>query len=90
MNPDQKTAEQSQLAPVVLEQITANDDTYILIEWLVPEGDLVSVGEVIFSVESSKAIEDVEARHAGRLVDCVEAGGEYGVGDQLARIELVH
>ncbi|MEU3721354.1 lipoyl domain-containing protein [Streptomyces sp. NPDC031705] len=88
MNHPENTAAPARLAPVVLEQITANDDVYYLLEWLVPEGGMVAAGEVIFSVESSKSIEDVEARHTGRVVDRVEAAAEYAVGQTLARIEL--
>ncbi len=56
-----------------------------VIEWLVQEGDPISEGQEIFSVETDKSVVAVEARQAGILARIlVTAGQEVPVGTTIA------
>jgi hypothetical protein len=58
-----------------------------LVEWLKKEGDLVQVGDTLFTVESEKAVQEVEALESGalRLVpNSPLPGTEMPVGTPLA------
>ncbi len=58
-----------------------------LVEWLKQEGDPVQVGDILFTVESEKAVQEVEALESGtlRLVpDSPPPGTEMPVGTPLA------
>ncbi len=47
-----------------------------IIEWKVAQGDTISVGDVLYEVETDKATVEVEAEHAGRLARIVAPAGE--------------
>ena len=60
-----------------------------VVEWLKRDGDEVAAGEPIFSVESDKAVTEVEALDGGVLripPDSPPAGAEVPVGARLAYI----
>lgn len=56
-------------------------------EWFVTDGDRVEAGQIIFSVESDKSINEVEASAAGVIRILKENGDEYPVGTVIAVIE---
>jgi len=57
-----------------------------LAEWLVPDGAQVSEGEVIYSVESEKSTQEVEAPASGTLRQFASVGEVYEVGAKLGEI----
>jgi pyruvate/2-oxoglutarate dehydrogenase complex dihydrolipoamide acyltransferase (E2) component len=58
-----------------------------LVEWLVPDGASVAVGEVIYRIETDKVENDVEAPVAGVLRQTGVAGETYEVGTPIGTIE---
>lgn len=47
------------------EQFNVNDDTYNIVEVLCDNGDIVKVGQLLFELDSSKALIEVESKHEG-------------------------
>lgn len=59
-----------------------------LTEWLVDDGAQVEEGQAIYSLESDKSINEVEAPASGTLRILVEPGDEpVKVGTKLAEID---
>ena len=58
-----------------------------LIEWLVAEGAAVSEGEVLYSLETDKALNDIEAPASGVLRIVAAPDETYEVGALIGRIE---
>ncbi len=56
-------------------------------EWLVRNGASVEVGTPLFSIETDKAVEEVQSSVAGKIRILKEAGRTYPVGEVLAIIE---
>ena len=68
-------------------QLGMSQDSAVLLNWHKSVGDPVSAGDVLFEVETDKAVMEVEARHAGYLVRVdAEAGSEVAVGSVIALI----
>src|SRR5215207_6081649 len=66
-------------------------ETGRVVEWLKADGDEVEAGDLIFSVETDKAITEVESLDSGVLripPDAPEIGAEVAVGAMLAYILL--
>lgn len=59
----------------------------VLSSWTVKDGDTVSAGDVICTIETDKVEQDIEAPAAGVLVHRAEPGATYLVGELLAEIE---
>lgn len=57
-----------------------------LVEWLVEEGALVEEGQPIYSVESEKAVMEVESPASGIIHRIATAGTTLPVGADLATI----
>ncbi len=57
-----------------------------LAEWLVDDGAVVEEGQPIYSLETDKSVQDIEAPAAGKLVQKVEAGETYAVGTEIGEI----
>ena len=66
--------------------LNANDTEYILIEWLVADGMPVSASDVVAVIETSKALEDLEAGADGVLRHRLVAGTTCRPGQILGRI----
>lgn len=66
--------------------LNSNDTTYILIEWLFDDGDLVPAGAEVATVETSKAAEGLVCEEGGILRREVQATRECRPGDILARL----
>lgn len=58
-----------------------------LAEWLVADGGPVTEGEPLFSLESDKSTNEVEAPASGTLKILKQAGETYEVGTVLGVIE---
>lgn len=61
-------------------------ESALLIEWLVGEGEEVSAGQPVATVETDKVTTDLEAPAAGPITGLAEVDAEYEVGAVLARI----
>jgi pyruvate/2-oxoglutarate dehydrogenase complex dihydrolipoamide acyltransferase (E2) component len=59
----------------------------ILKEWLVEDGSTVQEGMAIYSLESDKAIEEVQSPGAGVLRIAGKIGETYPVGELIGTIE---
>jgi len=57
-----------------------------LSEWLVPDGAAVTEGQPIYSLESEKSIQEVEAPVSGTLKIIAKPGEVYQVGAVVAEI----
>ncbi len=57
-----------------------------LAEWLVEDGAIVEEGQVIYSLETDKSVQDIEAPAAGKLTQKVAAGETYDVGTEIGEI----
>jgi pyruvate/2-oxoglutarate dehydrogenase complex dihydrolipoamide acyltransferase (E2) component len=58
----------------------------ILTEWLVTDGDTVEAGAVIYSLETDKATNEIEAPVGGTIKLIGEEGETYDVGTVIAEI----
>ncbi len=56
-------------------------------EWLIPDGGDVAEGQPLFSLESDKSTNEVEAPASGKLRIVAAAGETYEVGTVLGFIE---
>jgi pyruvate/2-oxoglutarate dehydrogenase complex dihydrolipoamide acyltransferase (E2) component len=56
-------------------------------QWLVPDGALVREGEPLYSMESEKSTQDIEAPASGTLKIIGKAGEVYPVGALVAQID---
>ena len=57
-----------------------------LSEWLVDDGAMVNEGDPIYSLETDKSVQDIEAPESGKLVQKVAAGETYAVGTEIGEI----
>lgn len=72
---------------IQLPQIGFSMSEGTLTEWLVKSGERVRDGQAIYSVESDKSVNEVEAPSSGIITILAEAGKLYQVGDLLGEIE---
>lgn len=57
-----------------------------LSEWLAADGDTVKEGQILYTLESDKSVQEVEAPASGTLKIIAQAGETYDVGTLLAEI----
>jgi pyruvate/2-oxoglutarate dehydrogenase complex dihydrolipoamide acyltransferase (E2) component len=57
-----------------------------LAEWLVADGAKVEAGQMLYSLELDKAVQEVESPASGTLKIKGEVGETYNVGDLIAEI----
>jgi len=57
-----------------------------LAEWLVADGAVVKAGQPIYSLESEKSVQEIEAPASGTLKIIASAGEIYEVGFVVAEI----
>lgn len=57
-----------------------------LIEWFVEDGGVVTEGAPLYSIESEKAVQEVEASASGTLKIIAGVGQTYDVGAVLGQI----
>ncbi|GJL55795.1 MAG: dihydrolipoyllysine-residue acetyltransferase component of acetoin cleaving system [Nitrospirales bacterium] len=72
--------------PVIIPQDNVNDESVTLLSWSVANGELVSQGQAIAEIETSKAVMEIEAPAAGILEYSLEPGSDIDVGALLCRI----
>ena len=54
--------------------------------WMVADGESVREGQPIYTLESDKSVEEIEAPASGRLRIIAQPGTIYRVGDKVAII----
>ena len=57
-----------------------------IIEWLVPDGAAVNAGDLLYSLESEKTVQEIEAQAAGTLRIVARADETYPVGELIGTI----
>ena len=67
-------------------KLNSNDDSYVLLSWLAEEGAIIEAGQSIAEIETSKAVQDLTADHAGMLHQIVRADDEFAPGDVIGMI----
>jgi pyruvate/2-oxoglutarate dehydrogenase complex dihydrolipoamide acyltransferase (E2) component len=55
--------------------------------WMVADGEPVKEGQPIYTLESEKSVEEIEAPASGQLRIIGQPGAVYQVGDKVATIE---
>ena len=58
----------------------------VLAEWLVADGAEVKEGDPIYTLETGKAVQEIQAPVSGRLMQKVQAGETYLVGTDIGEI----
>jgi pyruvate/2-oxoglutarate dehydrogenase complex dihydrolipoamide acyltransferase (E2) component len=72
---------------VLLPKLGFSVNEAALVEWLVADGGTVAEGELLYTLESEKSVQEVEAPVSGRLKILREAGETYEVGTVIGEIE---
>ena len=72
---------------VLLPKIGFSMEEGTLSEWLLADGADVQQGQPLYSLESDKSVQEVEAPASGKLKIVAQPGVLYKVGDVLAEIE---
>ena len=71
---------------IVLPNMEANDLVATVVDWIVDEGKFVNSGDIICSVETTKATYDIESEYSGYLAQLVQVGKEQNVSSPLALV----
>ena len=71
---------------VLLPKLGFSVNEAALIEWLVPDGGEVTKGELLYTLESEKSVQEVEAPVDGRLTILKQDGETYEVGTVIGEI----
>ncbi|HEX7876791.1 MAG TPA: biotin/lipoyl-containing protein [Sphingobium sp.] len=72
---------------VILPKIGFSMTEGVLAEWLIADGGAVKEGEPLFSIESDKSTNEVEAPTSGTLRIIGQPGETYEVGAVIGTIE---
>ncbi|MEU0569103.1 2-oxo acid dehydrogenase subunit E2 [Nonomuraea sp. NPDC005983] len=67
-------------------KLNNNDAAYTLIEWLAADGARVRRDDVVASLETSKAVEELVSEHDGVLTHLLPVGAECVPGELIARV----
>lgn len=71
---------------VLLPSLAFGMEEGTLVEWLVADGADVAEGDMIYALETEKAVQEIEAPASGKIAIIAEAGSAYPVGHRLATI----
>lgn len=72
---------------IVLPKLGFSMEEGSVIEWLVADGAKVTAGQPLYSLESEKSVQEIEAPESGTLRVIAELRVVYPVGTIIARIE---
>lgn len=72
---------------VLLPKLGFSMNEATLVEWLVADGARVTEGQPLYSLESEKAVNEVESPASGKLKIIAQVGETYELGALLAEIE---
>src|SRR5262249_11421024 len=77
LSPNQPTVPPaSRVYPVLMPQVGQSMEQGTIIKWRVRPGERVNKGDILFEVETDKAVIEVEATEAGRLARIIVPEGE--------------
>lgn len=71
---------------IILPKLGFSVNEAILTEWMVPEGGAVTKGQLLYTMESEKSVQEVEAPADGVLKIIKEAGETYEVGTVIGEL----
>ena len=71
---------------VLLPKIGFAMNDAVLSQWLVADGEQVAAGQPLYSIESDKSVQEIEAPASGTLRILAQIGETYLVGTVLAEI----
>ncbi|MDP9083744.1 MAG: lipoyl domain-containing protein [Pseudomonadota bacterium] len=71
---------------VLLPKIGFAMNEAVLSQWLIADGGRVEAGQPLYSIESEKSVEEIEAPASGTLRIMAAAGATYPIGAVLAQI----
>jgi 2-oxoglutarate dehydrogenase E2 component (dihydrolipoamide succinyltransferase) len=74
------------VADVLVPKLNNQDTEYLVVEWLVGDGEPVRAGEAVAVLETSKAADEIEAAASGRLVHVAAKDAWIAPGALLARV----
>jgi pyruvate/2-oxoglutarate dehydrogenase complex dihydrolipoamide acyltransferase (E2) component len=73
---------------VILPKVDMDMESGVIAAWKVAEGDRVSVGDILFEMETGKSMMEVEAPGTGVIRDLAKVtGDELPVGTTVAWID---
>jgi 2-oxoglutarate dehydrogenase E2 component (dihydrolipoamide succinyltransferase) len=67
-------------------KLNSNDNSYILVEWLVDQGQVVSDGDPIVVLETSKAAQEITSPRSGAVRQIAAIGAECEPGQVIGEI----
>ena len=71
---------------VLLPKIGFSMNDAVLSQWLIDDGARVVAGQPLYSIESDKSVQEIEAPASGTLRILAAVGETYTVGTLLAQI----
>jgi pyruvate/2-oxoglutarate dehydrogenase complex dihydrolipoamide acyltransferase (E2) component len=71
---------------VLLPKLGFSMNEATLVEWLAADGASVTEGQPLYSLESEKAVQEVDSPATGTLKIFIEPGETYEIGTVLAEI----
>lgn len=74
------------MADIRVPKLNNNDDSYVLLEWLAPDGSVVGTDDALVSLETSKAVEELTSAEGGVLRHGAPAGTQCAPGAVIGRI----
>lgn len=74
------------MADIRVPKLNNNDDSYLLVEWLAPDGSLVGADDALVCLETSKAVEEVTSTEGGVLRHVLSPGAQCSPGAVIGRI----
>lgn len=74
------------ITPVVIKKEGVSDDLYLITDIHYADGDSIEEGDIILTIETSKAVTDIEAEHAGYVFYLHEEQDEVSAGVPVAVI----
>lgn len=72
--------------PILLPKLGFSMDEGTIAEWLVADGGAVDAGQPLYSLESEKSVQEIEAPCSGKLRILEGAGGTFKVGTVIGEI----
>lgn len=71
---------------IILPKLGFSVNEAILTEWMVPDGTSVEKGQLLYTMESEKSVQEVEAPADGVLKIIKDAGETYEVGTVIGEL----
>lgn len=76
----------SRIFPILVPQVSVNDETVQLVRWSAAHGTHVMPGDPLCELETSKAVAEMPSEHAGVVFHLVSSPAMVRVGDRIGLI----